>query len=160
MPLPPKQSVNVSDDSGNQPIYEDADTIDTDPSDQLVYEEVDDQRPAWATSRNVLPGNPPLPPPYNDYEDTVPLPHPPLPPKNSGVPSSVPQRGSAAKLTNGGDDSPPMVPLKKKAAASSLKATHANTNKCHDYSQLDKIESEFKYSYNVLVTIPLFMETT
>ena len=103
---------------------------------------------------------PPLPPDDDDDEDTVPLPRPPLSLKNSGVSPPVPQRGSAAKLTNGGDDSPPMVPLKKKAAASSLKATHANTNKCHDYSQLDKIESEFKYSYNVLVTTPLFVETT
>ena len=163
-PLPPKRSVNVSDDSGNQPIYEDADAIDTNPSDQLVYEEVSGQQPAWAASRHVPPSDPPPPPPDDDDddddEDTVPLPRPPLPPKNSGVPPSVPQRGSASKLSNGGDDSPPMVPLKKKAAASSPKATHADTNKDHDYSQLDKIESEFKYSCNVLVTTPLFIETT
>ena len=146
VPLPPKQSVSKGGDSGDQPIYEDADAVDANPSDQLVYEEVNDQRPAWAASRHLPPSDPPPPPPDDDDddEDTVPLPRPPLPPKNSEVPPPVPNRGSATKLANSGNDSPPMVPLKKKAAASSPKVTRADTNEDHGYSQLNKIESEFK----------------
>ena len=150
VPLPPKQGVNKGGDSGNQPIYEDADAVDTKQPDQLVYEEVNDQRPAWAASRHVPPSDPPPPPPDDDNdddddEDTGPLPRPPLPPKNSGAPPPVPHRGNPGKLSNGsGDDSPPMVPLKKKAAASSPKATHGDINDDHNYSQLNKIESKFK----------------
>lgn len=142
VPLSPTQAMNKSSGSSNQPIYEDADVVDTKPT-EMVYEVVNDQQPAWAASRHIPPSDPPPPPPDDD-EDTVPLPQPPLPPKDSTVPPPVPSRGSSSKPIDGGDNSPPAIPSKKKAAASYPKFNDKNEN--HDYSQLDKIESKYLIS--------------
>lgn len=136
-PLVPSHGVSSG---GNQPIYEDADLVPATkpPDDHEVYEVVNDQQPAWAASRHLPPSDPPPPPPDDDDddEDTVPLPQPAIPPKNSKLPPPIPTRGSAAKLTNGGDDSPPAVPLRKTAASSPKIIDNGN------YSLLEKIESK------------------
>ena len=122
--------------AGNQPVYEDADAFLEAKPQEEVYEVVNDQQPPWAASRHIPPSDPPPPPPDDDNdEDTIPLPRPVLPPKDSSVPPPIPNRGSSSKLTNGGDDSPPAVPLKKKNAVP--KATDGN-----HYSVLHKIDSK------------------
>ena len=140
-PLVPARSMSKSDSAGNQPIYEDADTIPaTKPPDE-VYEVINDQQPAWAASRHLPPSDPPPPPPDDDDdddEDTVPLPQPSIPPKTSELPPPIPSRGSAAKLINDGDDSPPAVPLRRTAASPKI---IDNGN----YSLLNKIESKCIY---------------
>ena len=139
-PLLPAHGISKSSSPGNQPIYEDADTVPDTKEPDEVYEVVNDQQPAWAASRHLPPSDPPPPPPDDDDdddEDTVPLPRPAIPPKNSELPPPIPTRGSAAKLTNSGDDFPPAVPLRKTAASSPK--TNGN------YSVLDKIESKCVY---------------
>ena len=127
----------TSSGAGSQPVYEDADALLEAKPQEEVYEVVNDQQPPWAASRHIPPSDPPPPPPDDDDdEDTVPLPRPALPPKDSNVPPPIPNRGSASKLTNSGDDSPPAVPMKKKNAA--RKTTDGN----HDYSVLRKIDSK------------------
>ena len=148
-PLVPTQAMKSA---GNQPIYEDADGVSkTNPPDE-VYEVVNDQQPAWAASRHIPPSDPPPPPPDDDDdEDTVPLPQPVLPPKASKLPPPIPNRGSSSKLPNGGDDSPPAVPLRKTAASSPKTIDNGN------YSLLDKIESKCDHIMYVCVMSIMYL---
>lgn len=141
LPLPSAPVVNANGNKNcNQPIYEDPETVATNPPSE-VYEVVNDNQPPWAVSRHLPPSDPPPPLPSDEDEDTVPLPQPALPPKNSEVPPPLPTRGSSSKFTNGSSDSPPPLPSKNKPSASSPNIAHAN-NEDSDYSLLNKIESK------------------